>query len=91
MNTQNILEQKGIESNRATSIVYKELDLEVRKLYNVQNHPIHLLLSYHIGDANETALLKDAESNTYKIKKYNSIDKLFEDMTSELKKLASIY
>lgn len=91
MNAQQILEQKGIESNEAASIVYEKLDIQVRELYNVENHPVHLWESYEIGDANETDLLNDAESNTNPVKKYDDVDELFEDMTKELERLASIY
>ena len=91
MNAQQILEQKGIESNEAASIVYEKLDIQVRELYNVENHPVHLWEYYVIGDANETDLLNDAESNTTPVKKYDDVDELFEDMTKELERLASIY
>jgi len=91
MNAQQILEKKGIESNEAASIVCEQLDLQVRELYNVQNHPIHLWENYCIGDANESELLKDAESNTTPVKKYDDVDELFNDMTNELERLAGIY
>ena len=91
MNAQQILEQKGIESNDAASIVYEKLDIQVRELYNVENHPIYLWESYVIGDANETDLLNDAESNTMPVEKYDDVDELFENMTNELERLASIY
>jgi hypothetical protein len=42
MTAQSILENKGYEPNEAASIVYEKLDLEVRKLYNIENHPVHL-------------------------------------------------
>lgn len=90
MNAQQILEQKGIESNEAASIVYEQLDIQVRELYNVENHPVHLWESYVIGDANETDLLNDAESNTTPAKKYDNLDELFQDMTNELERLASL-
>lgn len=91
MTAQSILEEKGFESNKAASIVYENLDLQVRELYNVQNHPIHLWESYCIGDANAEELLVDAESNTTPIRKYEDTESLFDDMTNELERLASIY
>jgi len=69
----------------------EKLDIEVRSLYNVENHPIHLWESYTIGDANEIELLADAESNTKPVKKYDNVDELFDDMTEELERLALIY
>lgn len=91
MTAQSILEKKGFDSNEAASIVYEKLDLEVRELYNVQNHPIHLWESYCIGDANSVELLIDAESNTMPVHKYDDTESLFDDMTKELERLAGIY
>ena len=86
-----ILVEKGHERSDANDIVYSKLDIEVRELYNVLDHPVHLWEKYVIGDANENDLLRDAESNTTPVKKYNDVDELFEDMTNELERLASIY
>lgn len=91
MNAQQILEKAGIGSNEAASIVYEQLDIQVRELYNVQNNPIHLWESYCIGDANESELLKDAESNRTPAKKYSNLEELFEDMTDDLERLAYKY
>ena len=91
MNAQQILESKGIESNEAASIVYEKLDLQVRELYNVENHALHLWDSYAIGDANKDDLLKDALSNTIPRQSYNSIDELLDDMTKELERFASLW
>lgn len=89
MNAQMILEKKGFED--AAAIVFEELDQKVRELYNVSSHPIHLWERYCIGDANESELLLDAESNTTPIHRYENSDSLFEDMTREIERLASIY
>lgn len=91
MNAQQILQNKGIESNDAASIVYEKLDLQVRELYNVQDQPLHLWDSYCIGDANVAEVLQIAESNTMPSKKYENTSDLFEDMTNELERLASLY
>jgi hypothetical protein len=88
---ENILKKKGYEHNEANEIVYEELDLKVRKLYNVSNHPVHLWESYAIGAASEEALLKDAESNTTPVKKYNDMYTLFDDMTDDLNRFAEQY
>ena len=54
-----------------------------------KNHlPIHLWESYVIGDANETELLNDAESNTTPVKNTMMLDEPFKDMTNELERLA---
>jgi len=86
-----ILEEKGYDHNEANEIVYEELDVQVRKLYNVQNHPIHLWESYALGDATEEKLLEDAESNTTPVKKYNDVENLLDDMTEDLNRLAGDY
>jgi hypothetical protein len=91
MNAQQILENKGIDSNKAASIVYEELDMQIRELYNVDNHPIHLWESYCLGDAKESDVLKDAESNTTPMNKYDNTEELFLDMTKEIERLASLY
>lgn len=86
-----ILEEKGYDHNKANEIVYEELDIQVRKLYNVQNHPLHLWEEYCLGDANEKEVLKDAESNTTPIKKYDDLQDLFTDMTNDLNRFADEY
>lgn len=91
MTAESILENKGYDSNEATSIVYEKLDLYVRQLYSVENHAIHLWESYCLGDANTKELLIDAESNTTSAHKYEDTETLFNDMTKELERLASIY
>jgi len=88
---ESILMEKGFNHQEANEIIDQELDLKVRELYNVQNHPIHLWDKYSIGDANEEDILIDAESNTLPISKYNDIDDLFNDMTEELENLSSEY
>jgi hypothetical protein len=86
-----ILEAKGYDHNEANEIINEELDLKVRELYNVEDHPVHLWESYAIGDASEEALLKDAESNTTPIKKYDDVETLFNDMTDDLNRFAEQY
>jgi hypothetical protein len=86
-----ILQEKGYDHREANQILNEELDLEIRKLYKVDNHPIHLWESYAIGDSDEKALLKDAESNTTPVKKYDDVEYLFDDMTNDLNRLAEQY
>ena len=91
MTAQSILEKKGYDSNEAASIVYEKLDLRVRQLYKVEGHPVHLWECYCLGDANSKELLIDAESNTTPSHKYEDTETLFDDMTKELERLASMY
>jgi hypothetical protein len=86
-----LLQKKGFDFQESGSIIYDELDIKVRELYNVQKHPIHLWDRYCLGDANEVELIKDAESNTTPPKKYENTEKLFDDMDSDLLRLANLY
>ena len=82
-NATQILESKNWDGEKAQEKVI-ELDAIVRDLYNVHNHPIYLLESYSIGDAEPLALLLDAESNSHTPQKYDDVNILFKDMSRNL-------
>lgn len=89
MNATQILESKGIDSEKANGIVYETLDMQVRKLFNVNTQPVHLWESYTLGDAGEDELL--ACANELKCNNYENYSDLCDDMTIELERLAGVY
>jgi len=91
MTAQSILEQKGIESHEASAIIFNKLDILVREEFGVSECPIHLWDVYCLGDAGEDEVLEAASTGADIIDQYNDTYALFDDMTVELERLASLY